>query len=49
MQAFVELGSVDQAKDLVKFHKNFPALVNGEKMEMSISNTFTFLQVSSSI
>ncbi|KAM9850180.1 uncharacterized protein ACBR49_007398 [Aulostomus maculatus] len=44
--AFVELGSVDQAKDLVKFHINYPPSVNGEQMEFSISNTFNFLQSS---
>ncbi|XP_069387414.1 matrin 3-like 1.1 isoform X5 [Paralichthys olivaceus] len=44
--AFVELGSIDQAKDLVKFHINCPPTVNGEQMEFSISNTFSFLQSS---
>ncbi|XP_040903922.1 uncharacterized protein LOC121188309 isoform X4 [Toxotes jaculatrix] len=44
--AFVELGSVDQAKDLVKFHVNYPPTVNGEQMEFSISSTFSFLQSS---
>ncbi|XP_053284365.1 matrin 3-like 1.1 [Pleuronectes platessa] len=44
--AFVELGSVDQAKDLVKFHINCPPTVNGEQVELSISNTFSFLQSS---
>ncbi|XP_070819309.1 enolase-phosphatase E1-like [Chaetodon trifascialis] len=44
--AFVELGSVDQAKDLVKFHTNYPPTVNGEQMEFSISKTFSFLQSS---
>ncbi|XP_035016999.2 matrin 3-like 1.1 isoform X2 [Hippoglossus stenolepis] len=44
--AFVELGSVDQAKDLVKFHINCPPTVNGEQMEFSISSTFSFLQSS---
>ena len=41
----MELGSVDQAKDLVNFHINCPPTVNGEQMELSISNTFSFLQV----
>ena len=41
----MELGSVDQAKDLVKFHVNYPPTVNGEQMEFSISTTFNFLQV----
>ncbi|AWP11585.1 putative matrin-3 [Scophthalmus maximus] len=45
--AFVELGSVDQAKDLVKFHVNCPPTVNGEQMEFSVSNTFSFLQLHS--
>ncbi|XP_069029751.1 matrin-3-like isoform X2 [Embiotoca jacksoni] len=44
--AFVELGSVDQAKDLVKFHVNYPPTVNGEQMDFSLSNTFNFLQSS---
>ncbi|XP_076595792.1 uncharacterized protein LOC143326154 [Chaetodon auriga] len=44
--AFVELGSVDQAKDMVKFHTNYPPTVNGEQMEFSISKTFSFLQSS---
>ncbi|XP_067375734.1 matrin 3-like 1.1 isoform X2 [Channa argus] len=44
--AFVELGSIDQAKDLVKFHINYPPTVNGEKIEFRISNTFNFLQSS---
>ncbi|GLD70547.1 matrin-3-like protein [Lates japonicus] len=44
--AFVELGSVDQAKDLVKFHVNYPPTVNGEQIEFSISSTFNFLQSS---
>lgn len=41
----MELGSVDQAKDLVKFHVNYPPTVNGEQIQFSISNTFSFLQV----
>ncbi|KAK2848717.1 hypothetical protein Q5P01_008551 [Channa striata] len=44
--AFVELGSIDQAKDLVKFHINYPPTVNGEKIQFRISNTFNFLQSS---
>uniref|UniRef100_A0A668V4M4 Matrin-type domain-containing protein n=1 Tax=Oreochromis aureus TaxID=47969 RepID=A0A668V4M4_OREAU len=43
---FVEMGSVDQAKDLVKFHSNYPPTVNGEQIEFSISNAFNFLQSS---
>ncbi|XP_042349521.1 neurofilament medium polypeptide-like [Plectropomus leopardus] len=44
--AFVELGSIDQARDLVKFHANYPPTVNGEQMEFRISKTFNFLQSS---
>uniref|UniRef100_A0A665UL42 Uncharacterized protein n=1 Tax=Echeneis naucrates TaxID=173247 RepID=A0A665UL42_ECHNA len=44
--AFVELGSVDQAKDLVTFHVNYPPTVNGEQIQFSISSTFHFLQSS---
>ncbi|TNN34310.1 Matrin-3 [Liparis tanakae] len=44
--AFVELGSIDQAKDLVKYYKNSPLTVNGEQMEFTVSNTFNFLQSS---
>ncbi|XP_068180963.1 matrin 3-like 1.1 isoform X2 [Antennarius striatus] len=44
--AFVELGSIDQAKDLVKFHVNNPPTVNGQQIEFRISNTFSFLQSS---
>uniref|UniRef100_A0A8C4GM44 RRM domain-containing protein n=1 Tax=Dicentrarchus labrax TaxID=13489 RepID=A0A8C4GM44_DICLA len=44
--AFVELGSIDQAKDLVKFHVNYPPTVNGEQIEFRLSNTFSFLQSS---
>lgn len=43
---FVEMGSVDQAKDLVKFHSNYPPTVNGEQIEFSVSNAFNFLQSS---
>lgn len=41
----MELGSVDQARELVKFHGNFPPTVNGQKIGFSISSTFNFLQV----
>lgn len=41
----MELGSNDQAKDLVKYHINYPPTVNGQLIEFSISNTFSFLQV----
>lgn len=46
LQAFVELGSVDQAKDLVKLYKNQPITVNGQQVEFKMSHTFSFLQVS---
>lgn len=39
------MGSVDQAKDLVKFHSNYPPTVNGEQIEFSVSSAFNFLQV----
>lgn len=45
-QAFVELGSVDQAKDLVKLYENQPVTVNGQQVEFKMSHTFSFLQVS---
>lgn len=41
----MELGSVDQANDLVKLYSNCPPAVNGEPMDFSISTTFSFLQV----
>ncbi|XP_033986583.1 uncharacterized protein LOC117482559 isoform X2 [Trematomus bernacchii] len=44
--AFVELGSADQARDLVKYHENFPLTVNGAAIEFKLSNTFSFLQSS---
>ncbi|XP_026040183.1 matrin-3-like isoform X2 [Astatotilapia calliptera] len=43
---FVEMGSVDQAKDLVKFHSNYPPTVNGEQLVFSVSSAFNFLQSS---
>lgn len=46
LQAFVELGSVDQAKDLVKLYRNQPVTVNGQQVEFKMSHTFSFLQVS---
>lgn len=39
------MGSVDQAKDLVKFHSNYPPTVNGEQLVFSVSSAFNFLQV----
>ncbi|KAJ4920052.1 hypothetical protein JOQ06_005182 [Pogonophryne albipinna] len=44
--AFVELGSPDQARDLVKYHENFPLTLNGAAIEFTLSNTFSFLQSS---
>ncbi|XP_076021882.1 matrin 3-like 1.1 [Genypterus blacodes] len=44
--AYMELGSSDQAKDLVKFHINQPACVNGHMIDFSISATLNFLQSS---
>ncbi|XP_041799516.1 matrin 3-like 1.1 isoform X3 [Chelmon rostratus] len=44
--AFVELGSVDQANDLVTLYSSCPPTVNGEQIEFSISKTFSFLQSS---
>ncbi|XP_029020203.1 matrin 3-like 1.1 isoform X2 [Betta splendens] len=44
--AFLELSSTEQVKDLVKFHSSYPPTVNGEQIEFSISNTFSFLQSS---
>ncbi|KAK5864299.1 hypothetical protein PBY51_015551 [Eleginops maclovinus] len=44
--AFVELGSADQARDLVKHHDNFPPTLNGATIEFRLSNTFNFLQSS---
>lgn len=41
----MEMGSVDQAKDLVKFHSNYPPTVNGEQLVFSVSSAFNFLQV----
>ncbi|XP_071390555.1 matrin 3-like 1.1, partial [Centroberyx affinis] len=44
--AFVELGSSDQAKDLVKYYTSSPSSVQGENITFYISNTFNFLQSS---
>ncbi|XP_037531110.1 matrin-3 isoform X2 [Nematolebias whitei] len=44
--AFVELGTADQAKDLVKFYSNMDPAENKYQLELSISNTFSFLQSS---
>ncbi|KAM4585729.1 matrin 3-like 1.1 [Fundulus diaphanus] len=44
--AFVEMGSCDQAKDLVKFYSSSDKAAGKEKVEFSISNAFSFLQSS---
>ncbi|KAF7663637.1 hypothetical protein LDENG_00206230, partial [Lucifuga dentata] len=44
--AYVELGSSDQAKDLVKFYNNNPPTVNGHEINFSISSILNFLQSS---
>lgn len=41
----MELGTADQAKDLVKYYKNLDPAENKRQLELSISNTFSFLQV----
>lgn len=41
----MELGSVDQAKDLVKFYQNQPLSINGHQVDFQMSHTFSFLQV----
>ena len=44
-QAFVEMGSSDQAKDLEKYYSSNPAAVQGKEVTFQISSTFNFLQV----
>ncbi|MED6275604.1 hypothetical protein CHARACLAT_028187 [Characodon lateralis] len=44
--AFVEMGSCDQAKDVVKFYSSSDKAARKEKIEFSISNAFSFLQSS---
>ncbi|MEQ2219392.1 hypothetical protein XENOCAPTIV_017131, partial [Xenoophorus captivus] len=43
-EAFVEMGSCDQAKDVVKFYSSSDKAARKEKIEFSISNAFSFLQ-----
>uniref|UniRef100_A0A096M938 Matrin-3-like n=1 Tax=Poecilia formosa TaxID=48698 RepID=A0A096M938_POEFO len=43
--AFVEMGSSDQAKDLVKFYSSSDPEARKVKVEFNISNAFSFLQV----
>ncbi|XP_010902965.4 matrin 3-like 1.1 isoform X2 [Esox lucius] len=44
--AFVEMGSSDQAEDLVKYYLGNPAMVKGGQVTFSVSSTFNFLQSS---
>ncbi|XP_017162613.1 matrin 3-like 1.1 isoform X3 [Poecilia reticulata] len=44
--AFVEMGSSDQAKDLVKFYSSSDPEARKVKVEFNISNAFSFLQSS---
>ncbi|KAJ8015077.1 hypothetical protein DPEC_G00022380 [Dallia pectoralis] len=44
--AFVEMGSTNQAEDLVKYYLDNPALVKGGQVTFSVSSTFNFLQSS---
>lgn len=41
----MELGSIEEAQELVQFHKKHLPTVNGEQIEISISHTFNFVQV----
>lgn len=41
----MELGSVEEAQELVQFHKKHLPTVNGEQIEISMSHTFNFVQV----
>nr|XP_057920396.1 matrin 3-like 1.1 isoform X2 [Doryrhamphus excisus] len=42
--AFLEMGSVDQAKEFVKSHSQSPFNVNGQQIDVSISNSFNFMK-----
>ncbi|XP_075872663.1 uncharacterized protein LOC142882069 isoform X1 [Nelusetta ayraudi] len=44
--AFMELGSAQQAQDLVRFHQEEPPTVQGQQMEFRVSHTFSFPQSS---
>lgn len=46
LQAFMELGSAQQAQDLVLFHQKEPLTVQDQQMEFTVSHTFSFPQVS---
>lgn len=45
LQAFMELGSAQQAQDLVRFHQKEPLSVQEQQMEFTVSHTFSFPQV----
>ncbi|XP_056151173.1 matrin 3-like 1.1 isoform X2 [Lampris incognitus] len=44
--AYVEMGSSDQAKDLVTYYSSNPVSVKGEEVVVFIASTFNFLQSS---
>ena len=44
-QAFVEMGSTDQAADIVTYYLSNPVMVKGGQVTFSVSSTFNFLQV----
>ncbi|XP_045062364.1 matrin 3-like 1.1 [Coregonus clupeaformis] len=44
--AFVEMGSTDQAEDVVKYYLSNPVMVKGGQVTFSVSSTFNFLQSS---
>ncbi|XP_029577144.1 matrin-3 isoform X1 [Salmo trutta] len=44
--AFVELGSTDQAADIVTYYLSNPVMVKGGHVTFSVSSTFNFLQSS---
>ncbi|CDQ87584.1 unnamed protein product [Oncorhynchus mykiss] len=43
--AFVEMGSTDQAADIVTYYLSNPVMVKGGQVTFSVSSTFNFLQV----
>ncbi|XP_052373125.1 matrin-3-like isoform X1 [Oncorhynchus keta] len=46
LQAFVEMGSTDQAADIVTYYLSNPVMVKGGRVTFSVSSTFNFLQSS---
>ncbi|XP_071267947.1 matrin-3-like [Salvelinus alpinus] len=46
LQAFVEMGSKDQAADIVTYYLSNPVMVKGGQVTFSVSSTFNFLQSS---